>query len=424
MKVLIVGNGGREHAIAWKLAQSKNSPELILAPGNAGTASIATNLTSLGSSPGDIADFAAGAGINLVVVGPEAPLVAGLADRLREKNIPVIGPSALAAELEGSKVFAKHFFARNQIPTAAFYTADSPQEALDALSQFAGPVVIKADGLAAGKGVVIAHSKDEATTAIHALMTAQSLGKAGQRIVLEEFLVGEEVSFIVLTDGERILSFPPCQDHKAIYDGDCGPNTGGMGAYADSRILGPEQHALILQEIIYPTLRGLREEGRPFHGFLFAGLMMTASGPKVLEFNVRSGDPETQALLHGMRGNFLELLQTCADGELNPDAVSWDEEPSVCVVIAAANYPSTPRTGDPISGLQEAEQLGAVVFHAGTRNDAGQVLTAGGRVLGVTASGDTLPMAIKRAYAAADRIHFEGKQQRSDIGIKGLKRWR
>ncbi|MCU0227389.1 MAG: phosphoribosylamine--glycine ligase [Bryobacterales bacterium] len=423
MKVLIVGNGGREHAIAWKLAQSANPAQLLMLPGNAGTTALATNVNSLNSQPESIADFAAEQDVQLVVVGPEAPLVAGLADCLRGKGIPVIGPSALAAELEGSKIYAKGFFKRYGIPTAAFFTAESVEQAEEALSHFDGPVVIKADGLAAGKGVIIAQTKAEAHAAIASLMKQEVLGAAGRKLVLEEFLIGEEVSFIALTDGERICAFPPCQDHKAIYDGDQGPNTGGMGAYCDQRILTKQQQDVILNEIILPTLQGLRDEGRPFQGFLFAGLMMTSTGPKALEFNVRLGDPETQAILHGMRGDFLDLLQSCAAGYLDPRIVSWGPDPSVCVVLAAANYPGAPRTGDAIVGLDEATATGATVFHAGTRLDAGTVRTAGGRVLGVTAGGSTLEAAIANAYHAADLIQFDGKQQRRDIGAKGLKRW-
>ncbi|MCW5962467.1 MAG: phosphoribosylamine--glycine ligase [Bryobacterales bacterium] len=423
MKVLIVGNGGREHAIAWKLAQSPNRPEIYVTPGNAGSSQVAKNVPLQGNTPSAMMQFAAEQEIDLVVIGPEAPLVSGLADQFRAKGIAVIGPSAAAAELEGSKVFAKQFFARHHIPTAAFHSAHSIEEALDALTRFSLPVVIKADGLAAGKGVIIAQSHQEARAAILDLMARQTLGAAGSRVVLEEFLCGEEVSFIVLTDGERILAFPPAQDHKAILDEDRGPNTGGMGAYCDARILTPQQHQTILREIIHPTLGGLRAEGRPFQGFLFAGLMITDNGPKILEFNVRLGDPETQALLHSMRGDFLALLKSCAAGNLDANAVYWDAEPSVCVVLAAANYPGNPRTGDAISGIEQAEECGAVVFHAGTQSRDGKVVTSGGRVLGVTASAPSLPEAIERVYEAASHIQFDGMQKRSDIGAKGRKRW-
>jgi phosphoribosylamine---glycine ligase len=422
LKVLIVGSGGREHAIAWRLARSPEPPAIYMSPGNGGTASLATNLPQ-GASHQQLIRECLNEGIGLAIIGPEVPLVEGLADAFRAASIPVVGPSALAARLEGSKVFAKQFFARHNIPTAAFHVARSPEEALTALGNFPLPVVIKADGLAAGKGVVIAQTFQEAQDAITALMRERSLGEAGSQVVLEEFLVGEEVSFFVLTDGESVLSFPPTQDHKAIFDGDRGPNTGGMGAYCDTRILSAADQQRVLETIIHPTLTGLRTERTPFQGFLFAGLMMTADGPKVLEFNVRLGDPETQALMHAMRGDLLKLLHSCATAKLDTQAVSWSEQPSVCVVLAAHNYPGKPRLNDPITGIAEAEALGATVFHAGTRDEGDSLVTAGGRVLGVTASGTTLDEAIRNTYAAADCIHFKGMQRRSDIGQKGLKRW-
>jgi len=428
LNVLIVGNGGREHALAWKLAQSPSAPKLYVAPGNAGTAQLAENvaIASQGTSEDKHAGFVSFCrekAIDLVVIGPEATLVDGLADSLRTAKIRVVGPGKAAAELEGSKVFAKDFFARNNIPTAAFVNATSAQQAIDALDGFTYPVVVKADGLAAGKGVIIAENRDEAVAAIRSLMEEQTLGSAGSQVVVEEFLRGEEVSFIVLTDGERVLPFPPAQDHKAIFDGDKGPNTGGMGAYCDPRILTAEQQQFVLDAVIRPTLEGLRKEGRPFQGFLYAGLMMTEAGPKVLEFNVRLGDPETQALLHAMQGDFLALLESCADGALDPSLVHWPAQPSVCIVLAAAGYPGKPRLGDVITGFTEAESDGAVVFHAGTKLSNEEIFTSGGRVLGVTASGDTLQAAIDAAYRAVEKLHFEGAQRRTDIGQKGLKRW-
>lgn len=423
MKVLIVGSGGREHAIAWRLAKSPQAPTLFVAPGNAGTAELAENIALSGGGNQEIVELAKTRGVDLVVIGPEAPLVDGLGDALRAASIPVVGPNAEAARLEGSKVFAKDFFARHSIPTATYLTASSAEEALEALNSFPERVVVKADGLASGKGVLLAQSHEEARQAIADLMENRTLGDAGAQVVLEEFLEGEEVSLIVISDGRRMLLFPPAQDHKAIFDGDRGPNTGGMGAYSDSRILTAGQTDEIVSTILEPTLAGLRKEGSPFQGFLFAGLMLTATGPKVLEFNVRLGDPETQVLLHAMEGDFLELLKSCAAGSLSPDVVSWRNDPSVCIVLAAANYPATPRVGDVITGMAEAQSAGAVVFHAGTRRSGTDTLTAGGRVLGVTASGETLQLAMERAYGAASHIRFEGMQQRSDIGQKGLKRW-
>jgi phosphoribosylamine--glycine ligase len=423
VNVLIVGGGGREHALAWRIRQSPTKPHVYVVGGNAGTAKVAENVSISGSGHNDVLALVREKQIDLVIVGPEAPLVAGLADVLRAEGVPVVGPGAAAAELEGSKVYAKDFFARHNIPTAAFVNATNAADAIAALDRFSLPVVVKADGLASGKGVIIATTREEAVAAIQSLMEEQSLGAAGSRVVIEEFLQGEEVSLIVLTDGKRVLPFPPAQDHKAIFDGDRGPNTGGMGAYCDSRILSPDQHALVMEQVIHPTLEGLRSDGRPFQGFLYAGLMMTSSGPKVLEFNVRLGDPETQALLHAMEGDFLTLLETCARGELDESLVSWRAQPSVCIVLAAAGYPGKPRVGDPIEGLEAAETDGAVVFHAGTKAEGDKVLTAGGRVLGVTASGDTLQEAIDNAYRAADQVRFDGMQRRSDIGKKGLKRW-
>ena len=423
MNVLIVGSGGREHALAWKLAQSPRHEKIFIAPGNAGTAAAGQNVPLPDSSPAAIVRIARDYQIGLVVVGPELPLVNGLADALREAGIPVLGPSAAAAQLEGSKIFSKRFMERHGIPTARFTVAASAQEALQALEGFPLPVVIKADGLAAGKGVIIAESKEDATRAITELMESKSLGEAGAHVVLEEFLVGEEVSFIVLTDGKSIVPFPPAQDHKAIFDGDQGPNTGGMGAYCDSRILTPALQAQVIAEVIEPTLRGMEQEGTPFTGFLYAGLILTKEGVRVLEFNARLGDPEAQAMMMALDTDLLELCLAAATGTLEDVKVGWKGGASICLVLAAHKYPGKPRLGDRIEGIAEAESLGAVVFHAGTALAENHIITAGGRVLGVTAIGDTLPEAIDTVYRAAAPIHFDGMQKRSDIGAKGLKRW-
>jgi phosphoribosylamine--glycine ligase len=423
LKILVLGSGGREHALAWKLAQSHHHPEVFIAPGNAGTASVGQNVPISTITPAAIAKLARDYHIDLVVVGPEQPLVEGVADALRTEGIPVLGPSSSAARIEGSKIFAKELMARHRIPTARFAVAESPAAALAVLSDFPAPVVLKADGLAAGKGVIIAQTIDEARAAVTNLMESRSVGDAGTRIVIEEFLVGEEVSFIVLTDGTSVVAFPPAQDHKAIFEGDQGPNTGGMGAYCDSRILSPETTALILDTIIQPTLKAMEEEGVPFQGFLFAGLIMTADGPKVLEFNARLGDPEAQTLLTALDSDLVDLCVAATTASLASVPVRWKSGPSVCIVLAAANYPGKPRLGDPISGLAEAEAAGAIVFHAGTALAENHILTAGGRVLGVTASGDTLPEALDSAYRAAGHIAFDGMQRRNDIGAKGLKRW-
>jgi phosphoribosylamine--glycine ligase len=349
--------------------------------------------------------------------------VDGVADLFATHGIPFFGPTQAAARLEGSKIFAKQFMQRAGIPTARFAATHSLDEARAALDQFTYPVVVKADGLAAGKGVVICETRAAAEQTMAEMFAGRLVGSAGSRVVLEEYLTGEEVSFIAASDGERIVSFEPSQDHKRIFDNDQGPNTGGMGAYSDSRILDPEQRAFIEREIMQRTIDRMREEGAPFRGFLYAGLMMTARGPMVLEYNVRLGDPETQALLHRMEGDFAAFVAGAAAGRLDPSALRFRPEPSVCVVLAAAGYPGRPRTGDPISGIEEAERRGAVVFHAGTKWENGRLVTAGGRVLGVTHSGNTLAEAIENTYRACEAIHFEGMHYRRDIGRKGLARW-
>jgi len=358
-----------------------------------------------------------------VLSGPEAPLVDGVADLFAREGILFFGPSQAAARLEGSKIFAKRFMQRAGIPTARFVATASLDEAQRALDHFTYPVVVKADGLAAGKGVVICGDRAQAEQTLEAMFAGQLVGAAGVRVVLEEYLTGEEVSFIGVSDGERVVSLEPSQDHKRIFDNDEGPNTGGMGAYSDSRILKPEDRAWIEREIMQRTIDRMREEGMPFRGFLYAGLMMTERGPMVLEYNVRLGDPETQALLHRLEGDFGALVRTAAEGCVDASHLRFREEPSVCVVLAAGGYPGKPRTGDEITGIQEAERRGAVVFHAGTRMDGGRLVTAGGRVLGVTSRGRTLAEAIRRTYDACEAIRFEGMQYRRDIGRKGLRRW-
>jgi len=422
VKVLIVGGGGREHAIAWRLAQSPSVTELYATPGNPGIARVARCIAAPANPEGWLA-AAESVEADLTVVGPEAPLVAGIVDAFRAAGRAIVGPTSQAARLEGSKIFSKEFMVRAGIPTGGFVRAEVESEALAALDRFGCPVVLKADGLAAGKGVIIANTRAEAEAAIRGLLSGELVGKAGARLVVEEFLTGEEVSFIVLSDGRHVLPLEPTQDHKAVYDGDRGPNTGGMGAYCDSRILTAAERADILDRIIAPTIERMSAEGSPFTGFLYAGLMMTGSGPKVLEYNVRLGDPETQALMHCLDSDFAQALRAAAQGDLTGAALAWRADPSVCVVMASAGYPGTPRTGDAIYGLKEAEALGATVFQAGTRAGAGVIETSGGRVLGVTASGSGLVGAIENAYRAVDKIHFEGMHYRRDIGHKGLKRW-
>ncbi len=422
MKVLVIGGGGREHALCWRLARSPSVRALYAAPGNPGMAEVAACLP-VGGAPEDFLRAAEAVDADLTVVGPEAPLAAGVVDCFRAAGRRIVGPTASAARLEASKVFAKQFMRRAGIPTAEFQVVENAAEARAALDRFGLPVVLKADGLAAGKGVVVAATREAAEEAAEELLSGRLVGAAGSRLVIEECLRGEEASFIVLTDGRRVLPFECTQDHKPVGDGDTGPNTGGMGAYCDGRILNPSQRREVLERIILPAIDAMRAEGAPFTGFLYAGLMLTAEGPRVLEFNVRMGDPEAQPLMHSLEGDLGEALAACARGELDPGALGWSGSPSVCVVLASEGYPGAPRTGRQIYGLREAEALGATVFHAGTRLSPEGLLTAGGRVLGVTASAPDLPGAIERAYRAAGKIHFQGMHYRRDIGAKGLKRW-
>jgi phosphoribosylamine--glycine ligase len=353
--------------------------------------------------------------VDLTVVGPEAPLAAGIVDRFRARRLAIFGPTQAAAKLESSKTFAKEFMQRWRIPTARFAAVDLAQRAIEELRNFSYPVVLKADGLAAGKGVIIAQNREEAERGIEQLMSD------GGTLVIEEFLQGEEVSFIVLSDGNRVVALEATQDHKAVFDGDQGPNTGGMGAYCDGRILTREQSEAILRTVIDPVIEGMRAEGTPFTGFLYAGLMMTADGPRVLEFNARLGDPETQPLMHRMRGDFVGALHGAALGKLPEAPLEWKPEPSVCVVLAAAGYPGSPRRGDRITGWEQVNQ--GVVFHAGTELDLYGLTTNGGRVLGVTASGPDLATAIGNTYKEVEKVRFEGMHYRKDIGRKGLIRW-
>jgi phosphoribosylamine--glycine ligase len=408
MRILIIGSGGREHALAWKLAQSRGV-EVFASPGNPGMAAVGTCLPAAGS-------FVAAAeeiGADLTVIGPEAPLVAGVVDEFRARGLKIVGPDRRAARLEGSKIFAKNFLIQRSIPTAEFVTVENHADARRALDRFGFPVVLKADGLAAGKGVIVARDRAEAEAALETLRGP---------LVVEEFLQGREVSFIALCDGRDVVPLAPTEDHKAVFDGDLGPNTGGMGAYCDGAILSERQTEEILNRVIYPTVEATR-----FSGFLYAGLMLTEDGPKVLEFNVRLGDPETQPLMHRLESDFVPALAAAAEGRLNGMKLAWRTGPSVCVVLASAGYPGAYETGKEIGGIAEAEALGATVFQAGTRlgpegAPTGAIETAGGRVLGVTAGGVDLKMAIKRAYTAVEKIHFDGMHYRRDIGQKGLNR--
>ena len=416
MKILVVGSGGREHALCWKLAQSPKASALYAAPGNPGIAQVATCLSTT-----DYLAAAESIDADLTVVGPETPLAAGIVDQFRAKGRRIVGPTAAAARLESSKAFAKELMLRAGIPTARFAAVNSSEEARDALLEFDLPVVIKADGLAAGKGVVIANTHAESNRAIDQLMTIGSSIVPGNALVIEEFLVGEEVSFIVLSDGVNVLALEPTQDHKTVNDGDQGPNTGGMGAYCDGRILDPFRQELVMAQVIRPAIAQMRSEGMLFTGFLYAGLMMTSQGPKVVEFNARLGDPETQVLMHRMASDFVAPLFAAAHGALDETPLDWKADPSVCVVLAAAGYPGAVRTGDAITGLDQVHD--ATVFHAGTKVDNNVLTTSGGRVLGVTSSGATLDLAMSNTYSEVRKIHFDGMHYRKDIGRKGLKRW-
>ncbi len=426
MKVLVVGSGGREHTIAWKIYQDRKDVELICAPGNAGTARLGTNAPVSAQDIDGLLGLARSEQVDLTMVGPEAPLVEGIADRFREAGLAVAGPSAKAARLEGSKAFAKDFMQRHGILTARYRVFGQAFEAESSLraGEFSFPVVLKADGLAAGKGVIICQDLTQALDTVDVVMRQGRFGAAGTRLVVEEFLKGEEASFMVFTDGSRILPMVPSQDHKAAYDGDQGPNTGGMGAYSCPTVLSERQQQEILTQVMEPAVRGMASEGCPFQGILYAGLMLGAHGARVLEFNARFGDPETQVVLPRLKSSLIEILQGLAAGDLSGIRPQWDDDSVVCVVLAAPGYPGSYPKGLKISGLDMAEEeSGTIVFHAGTSlDDQGNTLTSGGRVLGVTARAGILGSAILKSYEGVNKIHFEGMHYRRDIASKGLDR--
>jgi len=420
MKVLIVGSGGREHALAWKLKQSPHVSQLYAAPGNAGIGMIAHCLPIKADDPTGLRDFAGRERIDLTVVGPELPLTLGIADLFRSVGLPVFGPSKAAAAIEGSKAFAKALMLKHGIPTARFELFTDSTSARAYASSLGAPLVVKADGLAAGKGVFVCRSLEEADRAIAVCLEEREFGEAGARVVIEEFLEGEEASCFALTDGEALVSLAAAQDHKRVFDEDQGPNTGGMGAYSPAPAVTEQRAREIVETIMRPTVHAMASEGRPYSGLLYAGLMLTKDGPKVLEFNCRFGDPETQPLLTRLDEDLFPLLLAVARGERLPARVAWKAEAAVCVVLASSGYPGEYRTGLPISGINEAEALkDVVVFHAGTAHKNGQPVTAGGRVLGVTALGPTVNQASACAYQAVEKIHFEGMHFRRDIGRKG-----
>lgn len=422
MKLLVVGSGGREHALAWKLAQSPRVQVVYVAPGNGGTATEPglqnVPLTDIKA----LAEFARSENVYLTVVGPEAPLAAGIVDEFRAQNLKIFGPSRAAAQLEASKDFAKQFMVRHGIPTSRYATFVDPALAKRYIDEQGAPIVVKADGLAAGKGVVVAESVEDAKAAVDFMLGDKGLGDAGGRVVIEECLIGEEASFIVMCDGVNVLAMATSQDHKRLGDCDQGPNTGGMGAYSPAPVVTPQIHARVMREIILPTVAGMAKDGLPYTGFLYAGLMIDASGnAKTLEFNCRMGDPETQPIILRLKSDLLELVEHAIAGTLDKAEADWDRRCALGVVLAARGYPANPETGDAIEGIPKATQDGHV-FHAGTRLEEKTLRTNGGRVLCVTALGDSVKMAQKRAYETAESIRFPGMQLRHDIGHRALRK--
>ena len=421
MKILVIGNGGREHALAWKIAQNKQVSRVYVAPGNAGTALNPDMVNVPITDMQELLAFAQAKQICLTVVGPEATLSQGIVDIFRAAGLKIFGPTKAAAQLESSKDFAKAFMIRHKIPTAAYATFTDAKLAHDYVAHQGAPIVIKADGLAAGKGVVVAMSLDEAHAAVDAMLSDNKLGDAGARVVIEEFLMGEEASFIVMVDGKNILPLATSQDHKRLLDADQGPNTGGMGAYSPAPVVTPEIHARAMREIIKPTVEGMAKDGIPYTGFLYAGLMISPDGSvKTLEFNCRMGDPETQPIMLRLKSDLVALAEHAINGTLDKAETEWDRRTALGVVMASHNYPDTPRLNDEITGLPK-DSTEAVVFHAGTKLVDGKVMTAGGRVLCVTALGETVKFAQQQAYKIIDSIEFNGAQFRTDIGYRAVK---
>ena len=423
MKVLVIGSGGREHALVWKLRQSPRVSQVYCAPGNGGIAEEAECLPADVKNIDSLATVASQVGPDLIVVGPELPLALGVVDEFTRRGWRVFGPTKAAAQLEASKSFAKEFLQRHHIPTAHFAICDSIDEVLEALPHFHAPVVVKADGLAAGKGVVICKTKEEAASAAAEMFSGRSLGDAGRRVVVEECLTGDELSFLVLSDGERVAPLVAAQDHKRIGDGDTGPNTGGMGAYSTPNIVDAQMTQWLLQHVARPVVAGMKAEGAEYKGILYCGLMMTARGPMVLEFNCRFGDPETQPILMRLESDLIEALEASIDGRVSEGDFRWSQDASVCVAISSGGYPGTFEVGKKILGLEDAAKVeGVKVFHAGTTRHDGGFFTAGGRVLGVTARAPNLKTAVDRAYSAAAKIAFEGAYYRKDIAAKAGKK--
>jgi phosphoribosylamine--glycine ligase len=425
MNVLVIGSGGREHALAWKAAQSSSITKVFVAPGNAGTAT-EDKLENIAISADDIpalVDFAKRNNVVLTIVGPEQPLVDGVVDAFQAEGLMIFGPSAKAAQLEGSKSFTKDFLARNNIPTGSYQTFTEIEPALAYVREQGAPIVVKADGLAAGKGVIVAMTLEEAEDAIQDMLAGNAFGDAGHRVVIEEFLTGEEASFIVMVDGKNVLAFATSQDHKRAYNGDKGPNTGGMGAYSPAPVVTPEIHQRAMNEVIMPTVEGMAKEGAPYTGFLYAGLMIDADGtPKVIEYNCRFGDPETQPIMMRLKSDLVELCMMACRGELDKATIDFDPRPAVGVVMAAANYPASYPKGDVISGLDINTQADRKIFHAGTANKDGAIVTAGGRVLCATAIGNNVTQAQQSAYELLKQISWPGVEYRTDIAYRAIER--
>jgi len=425
MKVLVLGSGGREHAIVWKLRQSPRIKRLYCAPGNGGISADAEGVAADLKSLDSIVQLAGKLTPDVTVVGPELPLTLGVVDEFQRRGWPVFGPSKAAAQLESSKSFAKEFMQRHRIPTAHYAICTKKEELKSALAHFHTPIVVKADGLAAGKGVVIAQTKDEALRVAEDMLSGKMLGDAGSRVVLEEFLEGEELSFLVMSDGERVVPLVASQDHKRIFDDDQGPNTGGMGAYSTDQIIDSGMRDWLVTHIAKPVVAGMKAEGAEYKGILYCGIMMTARGPMVLEFNCRFGDPETQPILMRLESDLLEAIEASIDGRVSEGDFRWTREPAVCVVMSSGGYPGSFEAGKIITGIEDADRIfGAKVFHAGTNQRDGAYYTSGGRVLGVTARGADLPEAVERAYDAVMKIRFDGMHYRKDIAARGLKHLR
>ena len=423
MQVLVIGGGGREHTLVWKLAQSKSVTKIYAAPGNPGMKDLAECVDLDIADLDGLADWAEKHDIDLTVVGPEAPLVAGIVDVFKARGLTIFGPSAKAAEIEGSKIFSKELMEKYGVPTAFFKVCDNLADARAFVEEKGAPIVIKADGLAAGKGVVVAMTKDEALDALDDMMGHHKFGSAGNRVVIEEFMEGEEASLLAFTDGKTIVPMLVAQDHKRVNDGDQGPNTGGMGAYCPAPVMTAALKEKTVKEVLRPVVDALAKEGRPYSGCLYAGLMIKGDSVKVVEFNARFGDPETQVVLPLLESDLAEIMVACAKGTLTPDMVEWSDKAAVCVVMASGGYPASYKKGLPITGLKAANAMdGVVVFHAGTREEDGKILTNGGRVLGVTAVADDIPSAQQKAYDAVDKIHFEGAHFRQDIAWRALRR--